>query len=64
MINGAIEAFVLAAAIEMPRGLRINAVSPGVLVEIHGLLRPLFEVTSPFPLHGWPWPTPRASKAR
>ena len=33
MVNGAIEAFVRAAAIELPRGLRINAVSPGVLVE-------------------------------
>ena len=29
----AIDAFVLAAAIEMPRGLRINAVSPGLLEE-------------------------------
>jgi NAD(P)-dependent dehydrogenase (short-subunit alcohol dehydrogenase family) len=33
MVNGAVEAFVRAAAIELPRGLRINAVSPGVLVE-------------------------------
>jgi NAD(P)-dependent dehydrogenase (short-subunit alcohol dehydrogenase family) len=31
MVNGAIDAFVRAAAIELPRGLRINAVSPGVL---------------------------------
>ncbi|AZO10118.1 MULTISPECIES: short chain dehydrogenase [unclassified Mesorhizobium] len=29
--NGALGAFVLGAAIEMPRGLRINAVSPGLL---------------------------------
>jgi NAD(P)-dependent dehydrogenase (short-subunit alcohol dehydrogenase family) len=33
MVNGAIEAFVRAAAIELPRGLRINAVSPNVFVE-------------------------------
>jgi NADP-dependent 3-hydroxy acid dehydrogenase YdfG len=30
-VNGAIDAFVQAAAIEMPRGLRINAVSPALL---------------------------------
>jgi NAD(P)-dependent dehydrogenase (short-subunit alcohol dehydrogenase family) len=33
LVNGALDAFVVGAAIEMPRGLRINAVSPGVLVE-------------------------------
>ncbi len=33
MVNGALEAFVRAAAIELPRGLRINAVSPTVLTE-------------------------------
>jgi NAD(P)-dependent dehydrogenase (short-subunit alcohol dehydrogenase family) len=33
LVNGAIDAFVRAAAIELPRGLRINAVSPGVLEE-------------------------------
>ena len=32
-VNGAIEAFVAAAALELPRGLRINAVSPTVLTE-------------------------------
>jgi NAD(P)-dependent dehydrogenase (short-subunit alcohol dehydrogenase family) len=31
MANGAVEAFVLAAARELPRGIRINAVSPSVL---------------------------------
>ena len=31
VVNGAIGAFVKGAAIEMPRGLRINAVSPGLL---------------------------------
>ena len=32
-VNGAIGAFVKAAAIEMPRAIRINAVSPGLLEE-------------------------------
>jgi NAD(P)-dependent dehydrogenase (short-subunit alcohol dehydrogenase family) len=32
-VNGAIGAFVKSAAIEMPRGIRINAVSPGLLQE-------------------------------
>ena len=32
-VDGAIDAFVVAAAIEMPRGIRINAVSPGLLEE-------------------------------
>jgi NAD(P)-dependent dehydrogenase (short-subunit alcohol dehydrogenase family) len=31
--DGAIDAFVISAAIEMPRGIRINAVSPGLLQE-------------------------------
>lgn len=42
MVNGAIEAFVRAAAIELPRGLRINAVSPGVLVESLPAFGPFF----------------------
>ena len=33
MVNGAVDGFVKAAAIEMPRGLRINAVSPTVVEE-------------------------------
>jgi NAD(P)-dependent dehydrogenase (short-subunit alcohol dehydrogenase family) len=33
LVNGAIDSFVRAAAIEMPRGIRINAISPGVLEE-------------------------------
>ena len=31
--NGALEAFTMAAAVELPRGIRINTVSPTVLVE-------------------------------
>lgn len=33
MVNGAIDAFVKAAAIELPSGIRINAVSPTVVTE-------------------------------
>lgn len=33
MVNGAIESFAKSAAIELPRGLRINVVSPSVLTE-------------------------------
>ena len=33
MVNGAVNGFVRAAAIEMPRGMRINAVSPGIIAE-------------------------------
>lgn len=42
LANGGIEAFVRAAAIELPRALRINAVSPGVLVESMDDLGPYF----------------------
>ncbi|OWA33615.1 short chain dehydrogenase [Saccharibacillus sp. O16] len=33
MVNGAIDAFVRAAAYELPRGIRLNSVSPTVLTE-------------------------------
>lgn len=36
MVNGAIDGFVKGAAIEMPRGLRINAISPTVVAESMG----------------------------
>ncbi|MEX5272022.1 short chain dehydrogenase [Kocuria sabuli] len=35
-VNGAVESFVMAAAAELPRGVRINAVSPSVLAEAEG----------------------------
>ncbi|GHE25690.1 short chain dehydrogenase [Vulcaniibacterium thermophilum] len=49
LANGAIEAFVRAAAIELPRGLRINAVSPGVLLESMSELGPFFRGFEPVP---------------
>lgn len=42
MVNGALEAFVRAAAIELPRGLRINLVSPTLLQESLGDYGPFF----------------------
>jgi NAD(P)-dependent dehydrogenase (short-subunit alcohol dehydrogenase family) len=49
LANGGIEAFVRAAAIELPRGLRINAVSPGVLLESMDDLGPFFRGFEPVP---------------
>ncbi|MFL5332616.1 MAG: short chain dehydrogenase [Geminicoccaceae bacterium] len=49
MVNGALDAFVRAAAIELPRGLRINAVSPGVLVESLPAFGPYFRGHEPVP---------------
>lgn len=34
--NGAIESFVMAASVELPRNIRINSISPNVLVEAPG----------------------------
>ncbi|KMZ13412.1 short chain dehydrogenase [Candidatus Burkholderia humilis] len=41
-VNGAIEGFVCGAAIELPRGLRINAVSPTMLEEARESFGPYF----------------------
>lgn len=41
-VNGAIDSFVKAAAIELPRGIRINAVSPTVLEESLPVYGPYF----------------------
>jgi NAD(P)-dependent dehydrogenase (short-subunit alcohol dehydrogenase family) len=49
MVNGAVNAFVVAAAIEMPRGLRINVVSPGVIEEAIPDYAPFFRGFEPVP---------------
>ena len=49
MVNGAINAFVAAAAIEMPRGQRINVVSPGVIEEAMEDYGPYFRGFEPVP---------------
>ncbi len=49
MVNGAVDSFVKAASIELPRGQRINAVSPGVLLESMGGYAPFFRGHEPVP---------------
>ena len=49
LVNGALDAFVKAAAIELPRGLRINSVSPTVLLEAMGSYAPYFRGYKPVP---------------
>jgi NAD(P)-dependent dehydrogenase (short-subunit alcohol dehydrogenase family) len=42
VVNRAIEAFVFAAATELPRGIRINVVSPNMLTESENVFKPFF----------------------
>jgi NAD(P)-dependent dehydrogenase (short-subunit alcohol dehydrogenase family) len=49
MVNAGLEAFVRNAALELPRGLRINAVSPGVLLESMDAYGPCFLGFEPVP---------------
>ena len=49
MVNGGLDGFVRAAAITMPRGLRINVVSPTVLVESLPSYGPFFRGFKPAP---------------
>jgi NAD(P)-dependent dehydrogenase (short-subunit alcohol dehydrogenase family) len=49
MVNGAVNAFVMAAAIEMPKGMRINAVSPGPILESMEGNAPYFRGFEPVP---------------
>jgi NAD(P)-dependent dehydrogenase (short-subunit alcohol dehydrogenase family) len=49
MVNRAIEGFVIGSAIEMPRHIRINAISPTILVESMGKYGPYFRGFDPVP---------------
>jgi len=49
LVNGALESFVKAAAIELDRGLRINVGSPGVLVESLPVFGEYFRGHEPVP---------------
>jgi len=49
LVNGALESFVRGAAIELPRGLRINIVSPTVLLESVPAYGPYFPGYKPVP---------------
>jgi NAD(P)-dependent dehydrogenase (short-subunit alcohol dehydrogenase family) len=48
-VNAAVDGFVRAAAIELPRGIRINAVSPTVLVESMAIYGAYFLGFEPVP---------------
>jgi NAD(P)-dependent dehydrogenase (short-subunit alcohol dehydrogenase family) len=50
MVNGALDGFVKGAAIELPRNLRINAVSPIVVLESMGKYGPYFQGFLPVPV--------------
>lgn len=50
MVNGAIDGFVRSAAIEMPKALRINAVSPTVVTEALKDYAPYFRGYRPVPV--------------
>ncbi|MET1079118.1 MAG: short chain dehydrogenase [Pseudomonas sp.] len=47
MVNAALEGFARSAALELPRGLRINVVSPTVLQESMGTYAPYFRGFKP-----------------
>jgi len=49
-VNGGIDSFVRAAAIELPRGLRVNAVSATVFEEAWDAYGPLFPGFKPIPV--------------
>jgi NAD(P)-dependent dehydrogenase (short-subunit alcohol dehydrogenase family) len=49
MVNGGIEAFARSAAIELPRGIRINVVSPTVTEESWSAFGPFFPGQKPIP---------------
>ncbi|MFE5703309.1 short chain dehydrogenase [Rhodococcus koreensis] len=48
-VNGALEAFVKAAAAELPRGIRINAVNPSVVTEALDVYGDFFPGFAPVP---------------
>jgi NADP-dependent 3-hydroxy acid dehydrogenase YdfG len=49
MVNGGLDGFVRSAAIELPRGLRINLVSPTVVEESWAAFGPYFPGQKPIP---------------
>ena len=50
MVNGAVNSFVMAAALEMPRGIRINAICPGLVEESVDKYGPYFPGHIPIPV--------------
>src|SRR5258707_2074052 len=50
-VSGALEGFARAAAVELPKGLRINVVSPTILKESEAQFGPFFPGV--IPVEGW-----------
>jgi NAD(P)-dependent dehydrogenase (short-subunit alcohol dehydrogenase family) len=50
MVNAAIDGFVIGAAIELPRGIRLNSVSPGVVLESMDSYGDFFRGHEPVPV--------------
>ena len=50
MVNGAVDGFVIGAAIELPKGIRINSVSPGVVLESIDTYGDFFRGHEPVPV--------------
>lgn len=50
MVNGAVDSFVIAASIELPKGIRINSVSPGVVLESMDTYADFFRGHEPAPV--------------
>ena len=50
-VSGALEGFVRATAIELPKGLRINVVNPTILKESEAHMGPFFPGV--IPVEGW-----------
>ncbi len=50
MVNGALDGFVKSAALELPRGMRINGVSPTVVAESMGAYAEYFRGFVPVPV--------------
>ncbi len=63
LVNGALDSFVRAAAIELPRGLRVNSISPNVLVEAMANTRRTSVASNRFLRRMSHWPTRKAWKA-
>lgn len=63
LVNAALDGFVKAAAIELPRGLRVNSVSPTVWKKRWTNTPRTFAASSLYRAPMWPWLTPKAWKA-
>jgi NAD(P)-dependent dehydrogenase (short-subunit alcohol dehydrogenase family) len=50
LVNGGLDGFVVGAAIELSRGLRINVVSPGMVQESMDIYAPYFRGHEPVPV--------------